>query len=156
MRKLMLIAVGAAALMGCQAAASEDYLDDEDAAYEAAAATLENQADNLEVSADDSLDMAADTYQSYGGSTGLTSDRLRSELASQADALTREYDSSPYSSGLTFKGDDCLYDCSGHEAGYEWAEDKGISDPDDCGGKSQSFIEGCEAYAEEQQSEAEL
>lgn len=45
---------------------------------------------------------------------------------------------------------ECTEDCSGHEAGYEWAEDKGISDPYDCGGKSQSFIEGCEAYANEQ------
>lgn len=55
----------------------------------------------------------------------------------------------------TFRGYDCVDDCSGHEAGYEWAEDKGIDDPDDCGGNSQSFIEGCKAYAEEQQSLAE-
>lgn len=52
------------------------------------------------------------------------------------------------SSGDTFHGYECTQDCSGHEAGYEWAEDKGISNPDDCGGKSQSFIEGCRAYAE--------
>ncbi len=44
---------------------------------------------------------------------------------------------------------DCTGDCSGHEAGYEWAEEKGISDPSDCGGNSESFIEGCEAYANE-------
>jgi hypothetical protein len=25
----------------------------------------------------------------------------------------------------------------------------GITDPDDCGGNSQSFVEGCQAYAEE-------
>jgi hypothetical protein len=43
----------------------------------------------------------------------------------------------------------CTSDCSGHEAGYEWAEEKGITDPSDCGGKSESFIEGCEAYANE-------
>ncbi|MFH1533340.1 MAG: hypothetical protein ABID64_00195 [Nitrospirota bacterium] len=40
----------------------------------------------------------------------------------------------PYSSG------------TGHYAGYEWAKDKEISDPDNCGGNSQSFIEGCRAY----------
>ena len=40
---------------------------------------------------------------------------------------------------------------SGHEAGYESAKEKGITDPDDCGGNSQSFIEGCEEYAEGQQ-----
>ena len=44
---------------------------------------------------------------------------------------------------------ECTDDCSGHEAGYEWAADKGISDPSDCGGNSESFIEGCEAYANE-------
>ena len=37
----------------------------------------------------------------------------------------------PYSSG------------TGHYAGYEWAEEKGVSS---CGGNSQSFIEGCEEY----------
>ena len=45
---------------------------------------------------------------------------------------------------------ECTGDCSGHEAGYEWADEKGITDPSDCGGKSGSFIEGCEAYANEQ------
>ena len=44
---------------------------------------------------------------------------------------------------------ECTGNCSGHEAGYEWAADKGISDPSDCGGNSESFIEGCEAYANE-------
>lgn len=43
----------------------------------------------------------------------------------------------------------CMQDCSGHEAGHEWAEDNGITDPDDCGGNSQSFIEGCQEWAEE-------
>ena len=44
---------------------------------------------------------------------------------------------------------ECTGDCSGHRAGYEWAEDKDITDPEDCGGNSVSFIEGCEAYANE-------
>ena len=52
-------------------------------------------------------------------------------------------------SGLTFHGYDCTVDCSGHEAGYEWAEEHDITDPSDCSGNSQSFIEGCQAYAEE-------
>lgn len=46
----------------------------------------------------------------------------------------------------------CTTDCSGHEAGYQWAEEHGIDDPSNCGGKSDSFIEGCESYAEMQQS----
>jgi len=49
----------------------------------------------------------------------------------------------------TFRGYDCLDDCSGHEAGYQWAEDNDIDDADDCTGNSQSFIEGCEAYVED-------
>jgi len=49
-----------------------------------------------------------------------------------------------------FHGYDCTQDCSGHQAGYDWAERKGVDDASDCGGNSQSFIEGCEAYANEQ------
>ena len=51
---------------------------------------------------------------------------------------------------LIFHGDSCTDDCSGHEAGYRWAQEQGITDPGDCGGNSQSFEEGCRAYAEEQ------
>lgn len=52
----------------------------------------------------------------------------------------------------TFMEYTCTIDCSGHEAGYEWAEENDIDDPDDCGGNSDSFIEGCIAYAEERQA----
>ena len=65
-----------------------------------------------------------------------------SEYDERRDSYEGEYGS--------FEGDGCTEDCSGHEAGYEWAEDKGIEDPDDCGGTSWSFEEGCRAYAEEQ------
>lgn len=47
----------------------------------------------------------------------------------------------------------CTQDCSGHNAGYAWAEQNDIVDPDDCGGNSQSFIEGCQDYAEARQQE---
>lgn len=49
---------------------------------------------------------------------------------------------------LQFKGYRCTQDCSGHIAGYSWAERKGITNPDKCAGNSESFIEGCRAYAE--------
>ena len=49
----------------------------------------------------------------------------------------------------------CTQDCSGHDAGFEWARDNEITDPSECGGKSQSFEEGCEAYAESLQEQAE-
>jgi hypothetical protein len=51
---------------------------------------------------------------------------------------------------ITFKGYSCISDCSGHKAGYAWAAKKGIRDPSDCGGKSSSFIEGCQSFASEQ------
>lgn len=54
----------------------------------------------------------------------------------------------------TFNGYECTDDCSGHEAGYEWAEEQGITDASDCGGNSNSFIEGCESYADEQQADS--
>jgi len=50
-----------------------------------------------------------------------------------------------------FAGDPCTSDCSGHQAGYDWAEEKGIDDVDDCdtagdNSNSPSFAEGCKAY----------
>lgn len=50
---------------------------------------------------------------------------------------------------------ECTEDCSGHEAGFEWAQENDIGDSSDCGGNSQSFIEGCEAFVEERQEEAD-
>jgi hypothetical protein len=49
----------------------------------------------------------------------------------------------------TFGGNDCTEDCSGHKAGYEWAEQNDISDASDCTSNSQSFNEGCETYTED-------
>lgn len=63
--------------------------------------------------------------------------------------IIEDYEPSDYDP-QTFNGDECTDDCSGHEAGYNWAEEKGIDDPSDCGGNSTSFIEGCESYTEEQ------
>lgn len=50
---------------------------------------------------------------------------------------------------MKFRGYRCTKDCSGHEAGYEWAAEHDIEEESDCGGNSQSFIEGCRAYVEE-------
>lgn len=54
-----------------------------------------------------------------------------------------------YSGYNTFNGYDCTENCSGHEAGYEWAEENDISDEYDCDGNSNSFNEGCTSYVEE-------
>jgi hypothetical protein len=52
-------------------------------------------------------------------------------------------------SAQNFHGYPCTQDCSGHEAGYQWADDQSITSTDDCSGNSNSFVEGCNAYVEE-------
>jgi hypothetical protein len=59
--------------------------------------------------------------------------------------------------GATFHGHDCTVDCSGHEAGLNWAEEHGITDGDDCDtagehSNSPSFAERCHAYVDDQSS----
>jgi hypothetical protein len=51
---------------------------------------------------------------------------------------------------LTFKGHPCTNDCSGHKAGYAWAEKNGISSEEGCTGRSNSFREGCYSWVQEQ------
>jgi hypothetical protein len=53
----------------------------------------------------------------------------------------------------SFGGHTCLGNCSGHQAGYDWAEDKGITDVEDCDAagdshNSPSFAEGCRLYVQ--------
>jgi hypothetical protein len=53
----------------------------------------------------------------------------------------------------TFAGYDCTGDCSGHKAGYRWAEEHDITDGDECDtagehSNSPSFAEGCHAYVD--------
>jgi len=81
---------------------------------------------------------------SDSGSSNKTSENSSISTSSDNEEVVNEEETN------TFMGNECTSDCSGHEAGYEWAEEKGITDPDDCGGNSNSFIEGCESYAEEQ------
>lgn len=87
--------------------------------------------------------------------TGLTASETPSQPPTVAPSV-RPIVPSPYyrvprlpAPSLSFHDYPCTEDCSGHEAGYEWAEENGIADTDDCGGNSNSFIEGCQAYVEE-------
>jgi cellulase/cellobiase CelA1 len=41
----------------------------------------------------------------------------------------------------------CTDDCSGHDAGFEWAKQAGVTDGS-CYSDSASFNEGCQAYAD--------
>ncbi len=50
----------------------------------------------------------------------------------------------------TFGEYPCRRDCSEDKAGYRWAQDESITDPDDCTGKTGAFIEGCRVFAEQQ------
>jgi hypothetical protein len=47
----------------------------------------------------------------------------------------------------TFGGYPCIRDCSDDKAGYHWAAQNGVTDPDSCTGNTGSFIEGCRVYA---------
>lgn len=49
----------------------------------------------------------------------------------------------------SFYGYECTEDCSGHSAGYNWAEENNVTSEYECGGNNNSFIEGCEAYVNE-------
>ncbi|QNN77315.1 hypothetical protein IAE60_15535 [Pseudoxanthomonas mexicana] len=49
----------------------------------------------------------------------------------------------------------CTEDCAGHEAGFAWAQENDVTDASECGSDSMSFAEGCEAFAEERQEQAD-
>lgn len=93
---------------------------------------------NADASADDSW------IAIEGSPEDGAEERHHGETYAEYDSRREGYDGS-YGS---FAGYGCTQDCSGHKAGYLWAEEKEIADPDHCGGKSWSFIEGCRAYAE--------
>ena len=48
--------------------------------------------------------------------------------------------------------EDCTGDCSGHDAGFHWAQENGVEDPSGCLGNSTSFEEGCQAYGRDLQN----
>nr|WP_180206792.1 hypothetical protein [Pseudomonas sp. SbOxS1]NYU07075.1 hypothetical protein [Pseudomonas sp. SbOxS1] len=48
----------------------------------------------------------------------------------------------------TFDSYECTDDCSGHQAGYDWAEENDIDDEDACETPSQSFNEGCQSFVQ--------
>lgn len=74
---------------------------------------------------------------------------VRSPVTTALDPQPSPYTSADWRSFDT----PCTDDCSGHDAGYQWAEAHDIETPDDCSGNSQSFIEGCEQYAQELQQQ---
>ncbi|WP_273793187.1 hypothetical protein [Brucella anthropi] len=49
----------------------------------------------------------------------------------------------------TFGPYTCKDDCSGHQAGYNWAKKKAVRDDAQCRSNSQSFTEGCLYYTQQ-------
>lgn len=85
-------------------------------------------------------DYGSGEYDTYGDYAEDRREEAEQERAYELAGTDYRYESNAYR---------CTQDCSGHQAGWDWAADNGITDAYDCGGNSQSFIEGCMAYAEE-------
>lgn len=49
----------------------------------------------------------------------------------------------------------CTDDCSGHEAGFNWAQTNDVTDVSECTGNSDSFDEGCETFAQARAEQAQ-
>jgi len=67
--------------------------------------------------------------------------------AGDAEDGCKAYIQRNYTGEQPFHGYECAEDCTGIEAGYAWAEQQGITNPENCSGGSQPFLEGCRAYA---------
>ena len=78
--------------------------------------------------------------------------QLPAEAVPLENNRTNPYDKPPrppkaQAPALKFGGYPCIGDCSDDKAGYRWAEQNGITDPDSCTGNTGEFIEGCRVYA---------
>lgn len=83
---------------------------------------------------------AVESAPTWSSSPSYATEDRADEAAEEAVAGTTYADQGrPYG---------CTENCSGHDAGYEWAQENAVNDPDDCGGNSLSFEEGCRARAE--------
>lgn len=130
----MLAAVLLAALAACGGNGGGRYADgDHDYDYTAE----EDDSDAREEAAEEARQA---TYEDLGADSEGSSADLE-----QVDAYDVE-DSGDYV---------CTQDCSGHEAGFAWAQERDFTDENDCGGNSQSFIEGCEAFVRDRQERAD-
>lgn len=113
-------------------------------AYALAGCTASDAYSDQDAQADAAADAAAEAQYAAYAERGADSDGTGAD-ASSVEASDVE-DTGDYT---------CTEDCSGHEAGFAWAQDHDFTDPSDCGGNSQSFVEGCEAFAEARQAQAD-
>ena len=86
-----------------------------------------------------------DQHIAEGSSSILDPKGEFDEDSARADAVADVSD-------MTFEdvGDtsSCTDDCSGHSAGFEWAKENTEGDASLCSGDSDSFVEGCQAFAQ--------
>lgn len=87
-----------------------------------------------------------DETSGQGASNAFDEDQARDDAREELEGTTYIDSGAPYG---------CTDDCSGHEAGFAWAQENEISDAADCGGDSASFREGCEAFTEALESKVE-
>ena len=103
-------------------------------------------------SSSDTSDLGS-SLASISSYASATSDER--EGIDEDEARERAVDDVPYSYSAAGSPYGCSEDCSGHEAGYRWAADNGVTDGSCYGGDSPSFDEGCRAYGEAIQERAE-
>jgi hypothetical protein len=102
-----------------------------------------------------SAQQEAKSHTQAGDASGTTAFQTQTQTTTKAS----EAGAQP----PTFHGYRCTLSCEGHERGYEWAEEKGIDDPETCySGErlseptNSSFGEGCEAYVVESTGAARI
>ena len=81
----------------------------------------------------------------------------RSEAATEDQIADRAADIRAGTYDDTHGDEGCTSDCSGHDAGFEWAKDNGITSEDNCsshGDSDGSFAEGCKAYVNAEETAA--
>jgi hypothetical protein len=78
------------------------------------------------------------------GSSGVS---MGAPAGKSVGATPRPLKTASPSGPLLFHGYACGGDCTSHQQGYSWASAHKISNPVDCRGTSETFIEGCRAFA---------
>lgn len=88
--------------------------------------------------------------------SAIGSSSSSSEGGESYDSSTVEYEAEPEyeydgdnESYYESRGYGCTSDCSGHDAGYEWADENGVCDEYYSESYSESFDEGVRVYAED-------
>lgn len=92
----------------------------------------------------------AETEESTPESAATTASPYQKTILSppRPQQLISDYaPATPNTAAATFMGRPCpRLDCASELAGYHWAQENRISDPDNCAGSSGEFVAGCRLY----------